>query len=389
MKRIKQDLQSFSGDDWFLLMIATALFLPIIPSSIVLFGGVLYLFIKGEIPILIRYHSVNAWLFLFVLLELPVSIFYQNWIGFLNVAGFFAIGIYTCFYRKNIHPKLFVYLLEWVLILSIPMGILGLFQFDAVSKMGGYSFWDFKIQNSPHRRIAAVFSNANIYAMMIEFFLACCLYRFVQTEKRICKGWYTLLAVFNFVLMLLTGCRAALFPLVIVIPVLLYFAKEKRLFYICIACLIALGGLVIAKPDLVPRFNDFKTIQSRVKIWKCAWKGIQTYPLFGNGPQTYRRIYPLFHGHKAPHCHNIYIDCILSYGIVGTAVLMRYVFGLIKECLSVRNKNGSLFGLMMSFMVILMIHGLVDVTLNYLSTGLFFMWIMNTSVLAMESDSDS
>ncbi len=73
------------------------------------------------------------------------------------------------------------------------------------------------------------------------------------------------------------------------------------------------------------------TFASRIKIWKTAFMCISMYPFFGWGPQTYQKFYPLVHGHKAPHAHNIYIDSILSYGVVGTGVLLAYTFVLNKE----------------------------------------------------------
>ena len=73
------------------------------------------------------------------------------------------------------------------------------------------------------------------------------------------------------------------------------------------------------------------TFASRIKIWKTAFICISMYPLFGWGPQTYKKFYPLVHGHKAPHAHNIYIDSILSYGVIGTILVLCYTFVLNKE----------------------------------------------------------
>ncbi len=73
------------------------------------------------------------------------------------------------------------------------------------------------------------------------------------------------------------------------------------------------------------------TFASRIKIWKTAFMCISMYPFFGWGPQTYKKFYPLVHGHKAPHAHNIYIDSIFSYGVVGTECLWHITLVLNKE----------------------------------------------------------
>ena len=104
------------------------------------------------------------------------------------------------------------------------------------------------------------------------------------------------------------------------------------------------------------------------------------YPLFGNGPQTYGRLYPIYDWHKAPHAHNIYIDAISSYGIIGTVLLVGYYVYLGEEMMQVR-KHKALFGMMVSFVLVYLIHGLLDCTLNALWTGMLFFVVLNTGAM--------
>lgn len=113
---------------------------------------------------------------------------------------------------------------------------------------------------------------------------------------------------------------------------------------------------------------------------------ISMYPFFGWGPQTYQKFYPLVHGHKAPHAHNIYIDSILSYGVVGTGVLLAYTFVLNKEIFTsnTRKENPALFGMMMCFIAIVLIYGLLDCTLNIVATGTLCFIILNSACMYLE-----
>ena len=149
-----------------------------------------------------------------------------------------------------------MYIIEWTTLCSLINGMYALVQFAQISHAGGYSFFDFHIFNSPKRRIMTTFQNANIYALMLDMVLACILYRFLQTKKVSLKIWYVILALFQFGLVLLTGCRSALVPLVIVIPILLICFRKKILLGVYCLCLVGLLALIIHMPTLIPRFDD-------------------------------------------------------------------------------------------------------------------------------------
>ena len=91
-------------------------------------------------------------------------------------------------------------------------------------------------------------------------------------------------------------------------------------------------------------------------------------------------MYPIYDWHKAPHAHNIYIDAISSYGIIGTVLLVGYYVYLGKEMMQVR-KHKALFGMMVSFVLVYLIHGLLDCTLNALWTGMLFFVVLNTGAM--------
>ena len=107
----------------------------------------------------------------------------------------------------------------------------------------------------------------------------------------------------------LTGCRTAFVPLALVVPVFFICYGERK--WILLSIGLILAGIIAVSliPDLIPRLSDISTLESRFDIWYGAFQGIAMYPLFGNGPQTYGRLYPIYDWHKAPHAHNIYIVC--------------------------------------------------------------------------------
>ena len=236
------------------------------------------------------------------------------------------------------------------------------------------------MQNKPSRRIHVTFLNANIYATMIEFFVVCCLYKWVNCSSLKEKAFYVFCGVVNLIMLYLTGCRTAFIPLALVVPVFFICYGERKWILLSIGLILAGIIAVLLIPDLIPRLSDISTLESRFDIWYGAFQGIAMYPLFGNGPQTYGRLYPIYDWHKAPHAHNIYIDAISSYGIIGTVLLVGYYVYLGKEMMQVR-KHKALFGMMVSFILVYLIHGLLDCTLNALWTGMLFFVVLNTGAM--------
>ena len=383
---VKYDLSTFHSSDWMILCAILAMFFTQYGLAAVLVIILVHELKNKKLISDIKEQPGWKWIYGFIGLQLIVTLFYGNWIGLLNAFGMLIIMAFIAVYRQCIHPKLFYYCIDLMLLLSVLMGILGLVQFAILSHEGGYSFWEFHIQNSPKRRITALFDNANLYGTMLEFWIFLCVYRFIQNKKRICRIAYVCIGLFNLGLMLLTGCRTALIPFVLIVPLFFYFSKEKKWLILSLATLAVLIGFVFMKPTLIPRITDMSTLESRFKIWSCAIHGFLQYPLFGMGPQSYHLYYQMFDGHKAPHAHNIYIDSFASYGVVGTLILGIYFFKyLVKEILGIRKENRVLFGLVIGFLLIFLIHGLLDVTMNHPCTALLFLMVINSGCMAKKS----
>ncbi len=318
-------------------------------------------------------------LYSFIAMSFVVSLACKNWIGALNTLGFLVLFAYMAFYRKYLTKNLITYGLEIFVLSSVLVNVLGLIQFKVLSNASGYSFFDFKVQNSPKKRITATYENANFYAMMIEFVVVCCMARFVQVKSILKKCLYIAIGLMNIGLMYLTGCRAAFLPFVLFVPVFLFLSKEKKWGMASIVCM-ALGCVAIYfYPDLIPRVRDVSTVSSRIKIWTCALNGIKDHPIFGQGPQAYHLIYQLYNGHKAPHAHNIYLDVLINFGIVGTILLIGYIFEVAKDVkkLKLWKNNPEYYAIVISFVIILLVHGIMDCTINMPCTGFIFLMFLN------------
>ena len=382
-RKVKQCLDELKGMNSFeksILLAVASLFLPFQYASLVLGIILVYALWKGKLIQAIQKQPGAIWLYSFVVLEILVSMFYQNWIGLLNAFGYLGIALFVAYYRDHINPKLFQYMLTEIIFLSIFSAIYGLYEFKLVSEHSGYSFFDFKIQEKPQDRINSTFMNANFYATICEFVIVFCLYKFIRTSKIRMRCTYLLIATLNFLMILLTGCRTALLPFLFIFLAFFWLCKEKRWFGFS-AIMESLALLVVSQfPTLIPRITNMKTFGSRMKIWKTAFQAIPMHPMLGQGPQTYGFVYKSLHGHKAPHAHNIYIDSILSFGWIGTLIGIGYFLSLWKEIRQYKmyKSDPYVFPMIVCFIIIALVHGLLDCTLNFVATGIIFMIILNS-----------
>lgn len=380
MQHYIEDIKNFNSFEKSILIAVAGLFLPFQLASVVVGIVLVYALIKGDLLASIKKQTGAIWLYAFVFLQIIVSLFYQNWVGLLNAFGYLGIALFIAYYRNTINPKLFQYIVSEIIILSLFAAAYGLYEFKIVSENSGYSFWDFKIQEKPKDRINSTFMNANFYATICEFVIVFCLYKFIRTKVILHRFAYLGIAFINFVMMLLTGCRTALLPFIFIFLVFFWQCKEKGWFKFS-ALMEGSALLVVSQfPKLIPRITNMKTFASRIKIWTTAKKAIEMHPIFGQGPQTYGFVYESLHGHKAPHAHNIYIDSILSFGIVGTALGIAYFVSLWKEIRQYKmyEEDRYVFPLILCFIIIALVHGLLDCTLNFVATGIIFMMILNS-----------
>ena len=380
MKHYINEFQSFDSFEKSILIAVAGLFLPFEIAAVVLGIVIAYGCIKGDLLKAIQKQTGAKWLYAFALLQIVVTLFYQNWIGLMNAAGYVGIALFIAYYRDRLNPKLFQYIVSEIIILSLFAAAWGLYEFKIVSENSGYSFFDFKIQEKPEDRIHAMFMNANFYATICEFVIVFCLYKFIRTNKISMRISYLAIAFINFIMMLLTGCRTALLPFVFIFLVFFWQCKEKG--WLMFSAVSEGAALLIVSqfPTLIPRITNMKTFASRVKIWTTAKEAIMMHPMFGQGPQTYGFVYKSLNGHKAPHAHNIYIDSILSFGIVGTCIGLMYFGSLWKEIREYKmwKEDIYIFPLILSFIIIALVHGILDCTLNFVATGIIFMMVLNS-----------
>lgn len=366
-----------------LMIIATALSLstPFYICVPFLLLETLYLLYTKKIISAFKSTPKSKYLVIFMSLTLIVSLFYQNWIGVGCVVLIFIFVSLMLYYRKYINVEVFEFILDMLIALSILWAIYGLYEQMQILQRLGYDHFTLKVFSRRENRLNSVFFNANYYAMMIEFIIMMIGYKLFGTKNIKKQIYYFIVAGINFFLLYMTGCRTAFITTAVAVLVFLIINKNYRIcMLIAIICIIGCIYFAI-NPQQFPRVEKLiDNFTVRKKIWHAAIEGIKAHPLFGQGPMTYMMIFEKYNGHVTQHAHSVYLDPVLSFGIIGIATLVPYIVDNCKRLFEVYKKRLNLryVALVIACIVVILLHGLLDYTIFWVHTGLLFLMIASS-----------
>ena len=366
-----------------LMIIATALSLstPFYICVPFLLLETLYLLYTKKIISAFKSTPKSKYLVIFMSLTLIVSLFYQNWIGVGCVVLIFIFVSLMLYYRKYIKVEVFEFILDMLIALSILWAIYGLYEQMQILQRLGYDHFTLKVFSRRENRLNSVFFNANYYAMMIEFIIMMIGYKLFGTKNIKKQIYYFIVAGINFFLLYMTGCRTAFIATAVAVLVFLIINKNYRIcMLIAIICIIGCIYFAI-NPQQFPRVEKLiDNFTVRKKIWHAAIEGIKAHPLFGQGPMTYMMIFEKYNGHVTQHAHSVYLDPVLSFGIIGIATLVPYIVDNCKRLFEVYKKRLNLryVALVTACIVVILLHGLLDYTIFWVHTGLLFLMIASS-----------
>ena len=116
-------------------------------------------------------------------------------------------------------------------------------------------------------------------------------------------------------------------------------------------------------------------MEERISIWDAGMALFKQNPFWGEGPLTYMHSYPRINAPYHEHAHSLYIDTILSYGIVGT-IFISFVF-----CCSCSLDDGYESGVgetsdyrsLSIFLTVVAVHGIFDLALFWIRVRFYFL----------------
>lgn len=354
-----------------LLTCLLSIFMPFYIGLMMMAALTLGLILNGELKSLIKETPQAKAGLLVILVGFIGAIYYQNILGIGCSFILLIVFISACDMRRHCDAHFYDRFIKLILLMSVLCFGHALLEYLNITESLNYQFTDLIIPDLPKYRVNSVFFNANYYAMMCEFFVVIALGKFITSEN---KGIYIFIIFCNLCGLYLTGCRTAWPALAVAIPVLFYMAGKKKTAFGLLFTEVLLGVFILMEPDLLPRLESSdSSMDVRIGIWQTAFQQFKASPLIGHGPLTYLQIYPQFDGIATQHAHNIFLDALINFGLLGVLPLLAFIIGRFKEIFKINDIRKAL---VLSLSVVVVIHGLLDATIFWSQTSFIYLALL-------------
>lgn len=381
-KFLHRKFDGYSCEEYMVMFVVTTIYLPFYCSLIAVVAVLAYLFVKGRMSEILKANKRSKYPIIFSAITIAVSLYHGNSLGALCGVGILVVFLFLLFYRSIITKRLFELIVDASCIVSLFCFGWALMEYYSIIQSLDYEAFNLVIEDDPYYRVNSTFFNANYYAMMVEFLILMCVYKMMKAKTARRVVFYLITISCNLAGLYLSGCRTAWPTFIITIP-LMFFLNRKKVFYRGSISIIGLSGVaMLINPDLFPRSDSFGIyLQTRIDIWQVAIQGIRNNPLLGQGPLTYNHIFAQYNGPMTQHAHSVYLDPVLSFGIIGVILLLmtfwdnaREIWHLYSQKLDIR-----LFSLILAFILTVLIHGILDYTIFWVQTAQIFFLVISAS----------
>lgn len=270
-----------------------------------------------------RYNLKFKKIYLLFLFNIPICVYYRNYLGILVDIALIAF-FYVSYIRNRIDYNLVVRYSAYMAVVEIVLSLL------LRERAGVYSFF-----------------NPNYYGAFLALLIV--YYHIKKYDRK-----YLLVFI---IALLLTGSRFALVSLILTYALVLL---DKNRVLGSIALIISFIYFYLVYKGIVPfvRADTIsKYLDLRLWIYQLGIKGMSHGFLLGHGPTYFYE----YSKHVYPHSHNILIEYIISYGLIGLVYAL-YNISEVKF-----NKKKILV------IALIMIHGLADYTIFWPQVALVFL----------------
>ncbi len=371
---------------WLSLLVGLTPFLPTMMCLLLLIATGLSLLLKILITpeFKLRYFKANLWVLLLVLV-MGVSAFTS-----ISMEESIKIGALMCAFAMSYFiiintietKKQLKFILYLFVIAAAISAVLGIYQYifgDVYSQawLDEDMFQDIKM------RVYSTFENPNVYGeyLILAIPIAVALF---WSEKGFWKKTFLLgIAGITMLAMILTFSRGCWLGILFALAILAVIIDRRFI----ILGIIALFAMPFVLPETI--INRFMSIGNmadsstsyRVYIWMGTLAMLKEYWFcgVGLGETSYNTIYPLYsyNNIQAPHSHNLYLQLVSQFGIIGLVVFLGIVFYFYKDIIikMIKKKNIVLAGIVAG-MTGFFLEGMFDYTwYNYRVILIFWMVI--------------
>ncbi len=368
--QIKHSFSSFRVEEKLLCLAAVSTFLPFVLSALMALVCVVYLFshkvLREKMFVARGFKTMMILLSLVVI----VPVVRGFWIGVGTGLLFILLVFYVFFVRAVLTKPLFETMADLCLVVSVLGTLVGLVQFIV------HHDDPFAVQY----RTASFYFNANYYGSMMGMAVMLSIYKLLTRPE--CRWYYCFFILCAGLGIYLSGSMSSLAALCggVLVVTLLY--SRKTGFYLIFSGMLLGGILILTIPGLFPRIAEFwKTLGLREEIWETTVKGIQDSPWFGHGVLGYMDAYVKYQSFQTTHAHNLYLNLILDFGVIGTGLFLCFMLQLLRPLIEAfqYQYDKKLCILIVGQLAVVLLHGMTDVTYLWIQTGMLAMTIFSLS----------
>ena len=374
-----EKLKSLSKQEGLLLGVILSIFLPFYLFVIIFISYLLWLVYTGEMKGILKRLSQHPVLLFFIAYSTAISLLAQNVMGVVSSVAMFLFAIFFYYYQSQLTPKFFRLAIEGVLASSVLAAAFAALEHFQIVKKFDYTFLSPRMQVWHQNRAEVAFFNPNYYGIICCFCIMIGFYLISTTKLRWLRI-FSMIAIFaNLFGLNFTQNRTA-FPAIIFGAIIYLFTtiKNWRAFWLSIG-VFGVGLAFLFSSDLGVRMGTLdSSMEERVSIWNAGMALFKQNPFWGEGPLTYMHSFPRIGAPYHEHAHSIYIDTILSYGVVGTVLLgiaSATPVRMLIDMSQVPSKR-PILGLYLSFLTVVAVHGIFDLALFWLQSSFIFLLVM-------------
>ena len=374
-----EKLKSLSKQEGLLLGVILSIFLPFYLFVIIFISYLLWLVYTGEMKGILKRLSQHPVLLFFIAYSTAISLLAQNVMGVVASVAMFLFAIFFYYYQSQLTPKFFRLTIEGILALSVFAAAFAALEHFQIVKKFDYTFLSPRMQVWHQNRAEVAFFNPNYYGIICCFCIMIGFYLISTTKLRWLRI-FSMIAIFaNLFGLNFTQNRTA-FPAIIFGAIIYLFTtiKNWRAFWLSIG-VFGVGLAFLFSSDLGVRMGTLdSSMEERVSIWNAGMALFKQNPFWGEGPLTYMHSFPRIGAPYHEHAHSIYIDTILSYGVVGTVLLgiaSATPVRMLIDMSQVPSKR-PILGLYLSFLTVVAVHGIFDLALFWLQSSFIFLLVM-------------
>ena len=374
-----EKLKSLSKQEGLLLGVILSIFLPFYLFVIIFISYLLWLVYTGEMNGILKRLSQHPILLFFIAYSTAISLLAQNVMGVVSSVAMFLFAIFFYYYQSQLTPKFFRLTIEGILALSVFAAAFAALEHFQIVKKFDYTFLSPRMQVWHQNRAEVAFFNPNYYGIICCFCIMIGFYLISTTKLRWLRI-FSMIAIFaNLFGLNFTQNRTA-FPAIIFGAIIYLFTtiKNWRAFWLSIG-VFGVGLAFLFSSDLGVRMGTLdSSMEERVSIWNAGMALFKQNPFWGEGPLTYMHSFPRIGAPYHEHAHSIYIDTILSYGVVGTVLLgiaSATPVRMLIDMSQVPSKR-PILGLYLSFLTVVAVHGIFDLALFWIQSSFIFLLVM-------------